>query len=82
MARPVGILDKKGRYTKNSIFAAVMAQLEYWQAIEDGARLEEVPKKKSKKKKKAKKKAKAEKVALELANNVAEALQAEQSAQN
>ena len=82
MARPVGSLDKKGRYSKNSIFAAVMAQLEYWQAIEDGAELEEAPKKKSKKKKKAKKKAKAEKEALELAKAAAEALQAEQSAQN
>lgn len=82
MARPVGSLDKKGRYSKNSIFAAVMAQLEYWQAIEDGAELEEAPKKKSKKKKKAKKKAKAEKEALELAKDAAEALQAEQSAQN
>ncbi|CAM4142736.1 Lon protease family protein [Acinetobacter pragensis] len=82
MARPVGSLDKKGRYSKNSIFAAVMAQLEYWQAIEDGAELEEAPKKKSKKKKKAKKKAKAEKEALELAKAAADALQAEQDAQN
>ena len=36
MARPVGTLDKKGRYSKNSIYAAVMAQLEAWQAVEDG----------------------------------------------
>lgn len=55
MARPVGTLNKKGRYTKGSIFAAVMEQLEYWQAIEDGAELEEEPKKKKKKKKKSKK---------------------------
>ncbi|NHB56968.1 AAA family ATPase [Acinetobacter sp. 194] len=55
MARPVGNMDKKGRYTKGSIFAAVMEQLEYWQAIEDGAELEEEkPKKKKKKKKKEK----------------------------
>ena len=56
MARPVGTLDKKGRYSKNSIYAAVMAQLDYWQAIEDGAELVEVPKKKKKKKKKKDKK--------------------------
>ena len=55
MARPVGTLDKKGRYSKNSIYAAVMAQLDYWQAIEDGAELVEVPKKKKKKKKKKQK---------------------------
>ncbi|USI87723.1 AAA family ATPase [Acinetobacter johnsonii] len=60
MARPVGTLDKKGRYTKKSIYAAVMDQLDYWQAIEDGAEFEDEPKKK-KKKKKDKKKAKAEK---------------------
>ena len=54
MARPVGTLDKKGRYSKNSIYAAVMAQLEYWQALEDGIEIEEKPKKKKKKKKKAK----------------------------
>ncbi|WP_163123600.1 Lon protease family protein [Acinetobacter portensis] len=59
MARPVGKLDKKGRYTKGSIYAAVMAQLEYWQAIEDGAVLEEVKPKKKKKKNKDKKKDKA-----------------------
>ncbi len=33
-----------------------MAQLDYWQAIEDGAELVEVPKKKKKKKKKKDKK--------------------------
>ena len=33
MARPVGTLDKKSRYSKNSIYAAVMQQLEYWQTI-------------------------------------------------
>lgn len=60
MARPVGTLDKKGRYSKNSIFAAVMNQLEYWQAIEDGEAFEDVPKKKKKKKKKKDKKAKKE----------------------
>ena len=54
MARPVGALDKKGRYSKNSIYAGVMEQLEYWQAIEDGAQLQEIPKKKKKKKKKDK----------------------------
>ncbi|WP_179998369.1 ATP-binding protein [Acinetobacter sp. YH12239] len=54
MARPVGELNKKGRYTKGSIYAAVMEQLEYWQAIEDGAEIEEEPKKKKKKKKKDK----------------------------
>lgn len=58
MARPVGTLDKKGRYSKHSIYAAVMEQLDYWQAIEDGAELEEEePKKKKKKKKKKKEKA-------------------------
>ena len=59
MARPVGTLNKKGRYSKGSIYAAVMDQLEYWQALEDGAELEEEPKKK-KKKKKDKKKSKTE----------------------
>ena len=51
MARPVGTMDKKGCYSKNSIFAAVMEQLEYWQAIEDGAEFEEEPKKKKKEEK-------------------------------
>ena len=60
MARPVGTLNKKGRYSKNSIYAAVMEQLEYWQAIEDGAAFEEETKKKKKKKKKSKKKLKEE----------------------
>jgi len=55
MARPVGTLDKKGRYSKNSIYAAVMEQLEYWQAIEDGEAVEEDEPKKKKKRKKAKK---------------------------
>ncbi|UYF72795.1 AAA family ATPase [Acinetobacter ursingii] len=54
MARPVGVLDKKGHYSKGSIYAAVMEQLEYWQAIEDGDEVEDEPKKKKKKKKKAK----------------------------
>ncbi len=57
MARPVGKMDKKGRYSKDSIYAAVMEQLDYWQAIEDGAEFEEEPKKKKKKKKKKKEKA-------------------------
>lgn len=62
MARPVGTLNKKGRYSKNSIYAAVLEQLEYWQAIEDGAAFEEDSKKskKKKKKKKAEKKLKKE----------------------
>lgn len=55
MARPVGTLDKKGRYSKNSIYAAVMEQLEYWQAIEDGEALEDDEPKKKKKRKKTKK---------------------------
>ena len=55
MARPVGTLDKKGRYSKNSIYAAVMEQLEYWQAIEDGEAVETEQPKKKKKRKKAKK---------------------------
>jgi hypothetical protein len=55
MARPVGTLNKKGRYSKNSIYAAVMEQLEYWQAIEDGAEFEEESKKTKKKKKNKKK---------------------------
>lgn len=36
LAKPVGTLDKKGRYSKGSIYAAVMQQLEEWQAVEDG----------------------------------------------
>lgn len=60
MAHPVGTLDKKGRYSKGSIYAAVMEQLEYWQALEDGVEIEEKPKKK-KKKKKDKKSKKSEK---------------------
>lgn len=55
MARPVGTLDKKGRYSKNSIYAAVMQQLEYWQAIEDGEAVEDDEPKKKKKRKKVKK---------------------------
>ena len=55
MARPVGTLDKKGRYTKNSIYATVMQQLEYWQAIEDGEMSEEDEPKKKKKQRKTKK---------------------------
>ncbi|ENX59116.1 MULTISPECIES: Lon protease family protein [Acinetobacter] len=55
MARPVGTLDKKGRYSKNSIYAAVMEQLEYWQAIEDGEAVEDEEPKKKKKRKKTKK---------------------------
>ncbi|WP_277561416.1 Lon protease family protein [Acinetobacter beijerinckii] len=55
MARPVGTLDKKGRYSKNSIYAAVMQQLEYWQAIEDGEAVEDDESKKKKKRKKVKK---------------------------
>jgi lon-related putative ATP-dependent protease len=57
MSRPVGSLNKKGRYSKDSIFAAVMDQLEDWQAVEDGDVLEA---QKKKKKKAKKKKAKAE----------------------
>lgn len=55
MAHPVGTLDKKGRYSKNSIYAAVMEQLEYWQAIEDGEAVEDDEPKKKKKRKKTKK---------------------------
>ncbi|TXJ04656.1 MAG: ATP-binding protein [Acinetobacter sp.] len=55
MARPVGTLDKKGRYSKNSIYAAVMEQLEYWQAIEDGETAEDNEPKKKKKRKRTKK---------------------------
>ncbi|MCF8999313.1 Lon protease family protein [Acinetobacter nectaris] len=55
MAQPVGQLDKKGEYTKGSIYAAVMDQLNYWQAIEDGEieEEEEKPKKKKKEEKKS-----------------------------
>ena len=76
MARPVGTMDKKGRYSKNSIFAAVMEQLEYWQAIEDGAEFEEEPKKKKKKKKKKKDKAPIKEVLTD-PDTLAEALVAE-----
>ena len=55
MARPVGTLDKKGRYSKNSIYAAVMEQLEYWQAIEDGETADDDEPKKKKKRKRTKK---------------------------
>ena len=68
MARPVGKLDKKGRYSKGSIYDMVMAQLEYWQAIEDGAEIEEEEpkkKKKAKKEKKAKKKDQPAEAAIE-----------------
>ena len=65
MARPVGTLDKKGRYSKGSIYAAVMEQLEYWQAIEDGIEIEEETPKKKKKSKKKKKAKKAAKIAAE-----------------
>lgn len=72
MARPVGTLDKKGRYSKNSIYAAVMEQLEYWQAIEDGEAVEEdEPKKKKKRKKNKKDEVEAKAKAIE--ENTAEA---------
>ncbi|WP_313390722.1 hypothetical protein, partial [Acinetobacter sp.] len=64
------------RYSKNSIFAAVMEQLEYWQAIEDGAEFEEEPKKKKKKKKKKKDKAPIKEVLTD-PDTLAEALVAE-----
>nr|WP_277604185.1 MULTISPECIES: ATP-binding protein [unclassified Acinetobacter] len=67
MARPVGTLDKKGRYSKNSIYAAVMEQLEYWQAIEDGEAVEDDEPKKKKKRKKAKKETAEAKVSEETA---------------
>ena len=78
MARPVGVLNKKGRYTKGSIYAAVMEQLEYWQAIEDGSQLEITPKKKKKKKKEKKvkddKSTKAEPAALKTSDTVSETI--------
>ncbi|WP_228140749.1 ATP-binding protein [Acinetobacter sp. TGL-Y2] len=77
MARPVGELNKKGRYTQGSIYAAVMEQLEYWQAIEDGAELEDLTKKKKKKKKKDK--AKKDKAKTE-ANAKKEGLESEAKA--
>ena len=86
MARPVGTLNKKGRYSKNSIYAAVMEQLEYWQAIEDGAEFEEESKKtKKKKKNKKKNKEKAKKQptpaeTVESENTVDAALEVEPSA--
>ena len=49
MARPCGTWDKKGRYTKGSIYAAFMAQLQDWQALEDGIQIVQKPKKKKKK---------------------------------
>ncbi len=61
MSRCVGIMDKKGRYSKDSIFAAVMEQLEYWQAVEDGD-IEQPKKKKKKTKKKKEKQVDEEKV--------------------
>ncbi|WP_445115583.1 Lon protease family protein [Acinetobacter sp. WZC-1] len=54
MARPVGSLNSKGRYSKGSIYDAVMQQLEYWQAIEDGSEQEQPATKKAAKKKKVK----------------------------
>ncbi|MBC9229148.1 AAA family ATPase [bacterium SPL81] len=65
MARSVGSLDKKGRYSKNSIYAAVMQQLEYWQAIEDGEAVEDDEPKKKKKRKKVKKTSEANKASEE-----------------
>lgn len=72
MARPVGRLNKKGRYSKGSIFAAVMDQLEYWQALEDGAEFEEEPKKKKKKKNKKKKDKKKQNAVEEVIEQVTE----------
>ena len=72
MARPVGQLNKKGRYTKGSIFAAVMNQLEYWQALEDGAAFEEEPKKKKKKNKKKTKDKKAKNAVEDAIEHVTE----------
>jgi len=53
-----------------------MDQLDYWQAIEDGAEFEEEPKKK-KKKKKDKKKTKAEKKAIATENAVEQSPESE-----
>lgn len=48
MNRPVGVMDKKGLYSENSIYEAVMIQLADWQ---DDVIVEEEPKKKKKSKK-------------------------------
>ena len=72
MARPVGQLNKKGHYTKGSIFAAVMNQLEYWQALEDGAAFEEETKKKKKKNKKKDKDKKAKNAVEDAIEHVTE----------
>ncbi|MFB2537790.1 MULTISPECIES: Lon protease family protein [unclassified Acinetobacter] len=61
LATPVGELDDKLRYSKGSIFARVMKQLDIWQAIHDGEDDEEAPKVKKKKKKKSGKKDKGDK---------------------
>ena len=71
MARPVGKLDKKGRYTKGSIYSVVMAQLEYWQALEDGLDIS-IKSKKKKKKKKHKKKKKVEKIEVPIICEIAQ----------
>lgn len=78
MAHPVGTLDKKGRYSKGSIYATVMEQLEYWQALEDGVELEEKPKKK-KKKKKGKKQEKTQKNDTTVTEELADGISGENS---
>lgn len=69
MAHPVGQLDQKGNYSKHSIYAAVMQQLEYWQAIEDGDLVEEEKSKKKKKKKAKKQKEAAVEPTVEVTEN-------------
>jgi predicted ATP-dependent protease len=57
MDRPAGQIDRKGRYSKGSIYAEVMRQLKSWQVMENG----EPAKDKAKKHKKKKAKNRAEK---------------------
>ena len=57
MDRPAGQIDRKGRYSKGSIYAEVMRQLKSWQVMENG----EPDKDKAKKYKKKKAKNRAEK---------------------
>ncbi|XID75938.1 Lon protease family protein [Alkanindiges sp. WGS2144] len=59
MDRPAGQINKKGNYSKGSIYAEVMHQLKSWQLMEASDPLEK-EKSKKRKKKKAKQKAQSE----------------------
>jgi predicted ATP-dependent protease len=57
IGRSAGVMDKKGRYSKDTVYGEVMRQLRHWYELEHG----DQPKPKRKKKKSKKSKAKTDK---------------------